>query len=417
MKTLFWALFLWPLLSYCQLSITSTGTYTIDFDNTVADVNEGQFQGSGFIPTPGIGQLDSDAWRATGFNEGNGTFGGTHTSGDFARGAHNGGTNTGGVYAFQTATGDYCLGIQPTEDDFTSGDFTLRILNNSGNSITQLSIAYEIKVRNDQPRSNSFNFSWSVDDVNYTTVPILDYASPAAADPSPSWTTETRSTTLTGLNLANNAYLYLKWTGDDVSGSGNRDEFGLDDVVISGLVLPVQLVSFNATFEDGEVLLNWETASEIQNLEFQVEHREEGSKFAKIGSVAGNGTSLEQHYYEFRHTQPAKGLNYYRLKQVDINGDISYSPVVQVEVEDPTSPLVVYPTSEQSLTIQMPKPTDARTEAVLYNLSGSVVLQARIPPGVTKSELQIGLLRPGIYILQLRQRSKSHTTKVFVPHR
>lgn len=114
----------------------------------------------------------------------------------------------GGVYAFDTAMGDYCLGIQPTEDDFTPGDFTLRIQNNTGSTITQLEIGYQIKVLNNTDRSNSFNFSYSTDDSNYTSVPALDYASPLAQDASPAWFTVNRSTTLTGLNVPNGAYLF-----------------------------------------------------------------------------------------------------------------------------------------------------------------------------------------------------------------
>jgi hypothetical protein len=49
------------------------------------------FDGSGFAPSPATGQLDSNVWRVTGMSDGNGTFGGTHDSGDFARGSSTGG--------------------------------------------------------------------------------------------------------------------------------------------------------------------------------------------------------------------------------------------------------------------------------------------------------------------------------------
>ncbi len=404
---------LWPFLAYSQLSITGAGTYTIDFDNTVSGVNNGQFQGTGFVGAPTAGQLDSDGWRATGFSDGDGMFSGTHTTGDFARGTHSGGTGTGGVYAFETATGDFCLGVQPGAADFTPGDFTLRIQNNSGSAINQLNLSYEIKVFNDKDRSNSFNFSWSTDDISYTSVSALDYASPGAADPLPvSWTTTTRSTTLSGLNLANGGYLYLKWTGDDVSGSGSRDEFGLDDIVISGIVLPVQLVSFRAEASADRVELFWETATEIQNREFQVEHSSDGMHYRLIGSLQGHGTTTETHQYSFTHESPSEGINYYRLKQVDEDGSFTYSKVVTVELQPNEQPLVFYNPSGKTIRIVFSEETGDEILLAIADISGRLVNSIRIEAGIRETSLPAAGLNRGIYIVQLRQRKKVENFKI-----
>lgn len=203
----------------------------------VTPVDFNDFRGQGFSPLPLPGQLDSDYWRVTGLSDGNGTFGGTHDTGDFARGLHNGGTGTGGVYAFDLYSApnitDTILGVQPTTDDFTPGAFTLRLQNTTGSTLDQVYVAYEIWTRNDQPRSNSLNFAYSKDDSVYTSVAALDFTTPLTADPSPFWSPVTRTVTLSGLGLANGAYLYLRWQGDDVGGSGSRDEYGIDDVVVS----------------------------------------------------------------------------------------------------------------------------------------------------------------------------------------
>lgn len=150
-------------------------------------------------------------------------------------GARNGGVGTGGIYAFQTAAGDYCLGVQPIGTDFTPGSFILRIQNTGSTAITELSIAYEIKVYNDQGRASTFNFEHSADDVTYVPEVALDYTSPAGADASPAWQTVTRSITISGLNIAPGAYYYLRWTSNDAGGSGSRDELGLDDISVSAV--------------------------------------------------------------------------------------------------------------------------------------------------------------------------------------
>ncbi len=190
------------------------------------------FTGAGFAPSPAAGQLDSDSWRVTGLSDGAGSFGGTHTSGDFARGPSTGGVTTGGVYGFDVGSGNRILGVQPTGDDFTPGTITLKIQNTTGAMIANLYVSYTIWTYNDQGRSNSLNFSYSLDDSSYTSVAALNFTTPQAADGSPAWTNTARSTTLTGINLADNASVYLRWTGDDVGGSGSRDEYGIDDVEV-----------------------------------------------------------------------------------------------------------------------------------------------------------------------------------------
>ncbi len=189
------------------------------------------FEGSGFAPTPTAGQLDSDEWRVTGLSDGDGSFGGTFTTGDFARGLDvGGGVSTGGVYAFDTGS-NIIFGVQPAGSDFTPGEITLKVTNTTGSTITSLDVAYDIFFNNDQPRANSLNFAFSTDDVTYTPVSILDFTTPEASDDG--FQSVGRSTTISGLNLADGADLFLQWQGDDVSGGGSRDEYGIDNILVA----------------------------------------------------------------------------------------------------------------------------------------------------------------------------------------
>lgn len=190
------------------------------------------FADAGFDSNPAAGQLDSDLWVVTGLSDGDGTFGGSHIGGDFARGLSNGGVGTGGIYAFDVGGGNTILGIQSGGNDFTPGDIILRLQNNTGSTITQLDVSYDIWYLNDQPRANALNISHSPDDLTYTPVATLDFTTPELTD-ALGWQSTPRSITLTGLNIPNGSYFYLKWTGNDVSGGGSRDEFGLDNVQVS----------------------------------------------------------------------------------------------------------------------------------------------------------------------------------------
>lgn len=216
-------------------SITQTNErFVIDFDNTVAGVNNGQFAGTGFQPDPTVGRLNSNAWAVTGWNDGSLAFGGTRNtaSSDFTRGNSTGNVTQGGIYAFTVETGNNALGFQPGGSDWAPGTITLRFQNNSNSTISELSLGYKLWVRNDQGRASSFNFSHSGDNSNYSNVTDLNLTSTEAADASPSWLAYQRNATLSGLNIAPGAFYFLRWSGADVSGSGSRDEFALDDITL-----------------------------------------------------------------------------------------------------------------------------------------------------------------------------------------
>jgi uncharacterized protein len=217
-------------LTLTALLIIHFPSYAINFS---ADFN--RFIGEGFAPNPSAGQLDSDYWVVTGFSDGDGTFGGTHDSGDFAKGSSNGGVSGGGVYAFEVSSGNKILGVQPIGADFTPGDIILKITNSTGSTMTDLAIAYQIWYYNNEGRASTLNLSWSLDNASYTEVAALDFTTPQAADSSASWQNVSRSTTLSSLNLTDGSHLYLRWQGNDVSGSGSRDEYGIDNITVSNV--------------------------------------------------------------------------------------------------------------------------------------------------------------------------------------
>lgn len=222
-----------------QLSIGDISlSYTIDFDTTVAGVNEDAFLGTGFEPIPVAGRLDSDAWAVTGWSNGNLAFGGTQTTSntDYTRGsATNPAVTAGGMYSFSggNITTGRALGFQPGGSDWAPGTLTLRIQNNDTETVTGFSLSYIVYVRNDQLRGNSFNLSHSGDDTTYTPEASLNLTSTQGPDvPAQGFVANTRSITLNGLSIAAGGFFYLRWSGADVNGSGSRDEFALDSIQI-----------------------------------------------------------------------------------------------------------------------------------------------------------------------------------------
>jgi hypothetical protein len=84
--------------------------------------------------------------------------------------------------------------------------------------------------------------------------------------------------------------------------------------------LPVVLTSFSGNCADGKVVLDWSTATEHNSAYFQVEYSRDGAAWQNIGVVAAAGNSVQNINYTLTHQQVANGNNYYRLRQVDIDG-------------------------------------------------------------------------------------------------
>lgn len=208
--------------------------YKIDFDNTVDEINNGQFTGNGFTSNPVSGQINSRGWAVIGFSDGNLNFEGSKTTSntDFTRGISSGGVTTGGIYAFTVSENNRALGFQANDDDFTPGSVTLKIRNHTNSNISSLLLCYTIYVRNDRANSSSFNFSHSADNSSYTQVSGINLSSHGTQDVSPAWKAYIRTIKLEGLNISHNNNYYLRWSSDFISGTGEADEFALDDIQI-----------------------------------------------------------------------------------------------------------------------------------------------------------------------------------------
>jgi hypothetical protein len=94
--------------------------------------------------------------------------------------------------------------------------------------------------------------------------------------------------------------------------------------------LPVELLHFTAVPEGPHVTLHWTTASELNNAGFQVERSSDGERFDAIIHVPGMGTTQQVTEYQALDRDPLPGLSYYRLRQTDLDGTVTWSDVVVV---------------------------------------------------------------------------------------
>ncbi|MFK7969369.1 MAG: T9SS type A sorting domain-containing protein [Bacteroidia bacterium] len=235
MKRIGFLLFLSSLLyvGFAQNPYSLTAPpQTIDFTG---------FNGSGFVAVPGAGELDSDEWEIIGCSDGY-TVGGGNTTGDHARGVTAGGVTGGGIYGLNSG-GNQAIWVQPTGADMTPGEIVLFVENNTGAAIPDLAIEYDILSLNNGDRACSLDFAYDLG-TGRVAVPTLDYTTTQLAVASPAVVITSRSTSLIGINLAVGATIELVWQVGDAGGSGSRDELGIDDIVIGGVVTPTVSVGF-----------------------------------------------------------------------------------------------------------------------------------------------------------------------------
>ncbi len=98
-------------------------------------------------------------------------------------------------------------------------------------------------------------------------------------------------------------------------------------------LLPVELISFNATYQSDKVTLNWVTASEINNDYFTIQRSINGIDWEDLEVINGAGNSSESLSYVTSDEYPYSGVSYYRLKQTNFEGEFDYSEVRSVEIE------------------------------------------------------------------------------------
>lgn len=143
-------------------------------------------------------------------------------------------------------------------------------------------------------------------------------------------------------------------------------------------VFPVELASFTAALQTNKVVLDWTTSTETNNYGFEIERKikNDNSSWSKIGFVEGAGNCNSLKSYTFTDNQIIQGVSLYRLKQIDTDGTISYSPAVEIVNDKPVQFELSqnYPNPfNPSTTIKFSLPNDNHVRLSVYNILGEVV--------------------------------------------
>ncbi len=172
--------------------------------------------------------------------------------------------------------------------------------------------------------------------------------------------------------------------------------------------LPVELVEFSGEKTDRGSELSWVTANEENNAYFEVEYSINGRDFSMLDKVEGNGVSSIAQNYTFVHKNPANGDNYYRLKQVDFNGNFEYSNIVYLRSAMSETLTSIYPNPAQDIITYEGAPATL----TFYDIYGRAVMQ--LSTVEEKANLDISTLEIGIYMIEVSSNTKQKTFERFV---
>jgi hypothetical protein len=202
-----------------------------------------------------------------------------------------------------------------------------------------------------------------------------------------------------------NNLLYMQYASVPYGNAGNLASF-------DGSSLPVKLVSFTAQAAGSSSFLTWQTANEIDNAYFEVERSADSKSFTGIGKVQGHGNADFNEKYVFTDNSPLNGVNYYRLKQVDVNGNYSYSGILSVDFEGATALFKAFPNPAVN-SVNITLPSVAGTSVIqIFDMNGKEMMEETISANTNTHSLDVSKLSAGAYQMILIQGGEKQTMKL-----
>ena len=171
--------------------------------------------------------------------------------------------------------------------------------------------------------------------------------------------------------------------------------------------MPVELNTFIANTTTYSIELNWTTSSEANNNFFTVEKSLDGSSFSQLIKIKGTGNSQSIKNYKTVDQHPTNGINYYRLKQTDFNGNYKYFSIIKVFYEGYGQTVVkssIKPNpATESITVDFYTENPTTATIVLTNYMGTLVLTQTIETikGTNSVELSLKEMPIGVYFLSI----------------
>ncbi|OZI07836.1 hypothetical protein BWI93_12475 [Siphonobacter sp. BAB-5385] len=176
-------------------------------------------------------------------------------------------------------------------------------------------------------------------------------------------------------------------------------------ITVVDAATPVTLASFTAKKEGISAQLNWVTLQEKNTKSFEVEHSLDGRNWRNLGSVAAVGNSTTQQRYSYLDTDPANGLNYYRLRMVDFDGHTELSRSQSLSFERGLQANVYPNPAVDYLTLEVKDASKVERVQILSTTGGAVYESA-----APAAQVKVSNLTKGLYLVRFQFKNGSTET-------
>lgn len=193
-----------------------------------------------------------------------------------------------------------------------------------------------------------------------------------------------------------------------------------DSVTILEATLPVTFIGFNVVCESSGYRLKWSTASEHNSDRFDIERSEDGLTWSNIGSQPAQGFSNQTTNYEFRDFQHClQCQSYYRIKQLDLDGQFKYSPILTADCSKNETfvSLSPNPTHEKvNLSINLNR--NDYIDVAITDLSGATVQYQEMngQQGNNVFEIDVSQLESSYYLILIKTSTEAFTERLQIAH-
>lgn len=204
----------------------------------------------------------------------------------------------------------------------------------------------------------------------------------------------------------------------DFEGSSDINNLEFKNITLSDITLPIELESFDLKLiERDHILVSWITRSEQYAEEFVLERSSDAQNWELVKRVNPSGIDNGGQHYQFLDTKPIPGISYYRLQQIDFDGQSDYSDIKSIRIDkEPNGLGELFPNPSSPGIINLERPSDVQEsfQASVFDLTGRFVLLAEGLPNNNRLSFDFSSLNKGAYLVKLETGGKLSYQKLII---
>lgn len=198
-----------------------------------------------------------------------------------------------------------------------------------------------------------------------------------------------------------------------LSSIGNNDCFVVKytsaGLLWTSSTLPVNLISINGSNNGSENIIEWRPASEQNSKLFELERSADGYDFENIATLNAAGNSNSNVAYSYADKNPFSNITYYRLKQIDINGEWKYSGIISVRKKRLQEVISLYPNPASTfISVSLDGLPSGKYDVVIHDAEGRVMIKT--VTSLSNVLIPINTLKPGVYLISVTIDGKRSLT-------